>query len=379
MTKYLSDNMKKMAGKLLDACTVNGDIYAYPGNLYPGTALSLVYDKDLADKYNIKLPDKISSQQDMENIFEQVKKSGMSQYPLSISNGQNTEWCNGADYDDLGDSTNLSYGVVMGADNAANKIVDWYESDTYKSQCDLRKSWNDKGYILPDSISNNYSNIDSMTQGTVFSMITNIGTGSSVGYWSAQTHKNLVAIPMKNAKITAGGTVNLSWGISSTCKDPQKVCDFLELLYTDTDLANLLSYGMKDVHYTTQEGSRIVKYPDGVTSSTVGYGNFIGPFGDSSKIYFREPLTDEFANSVVNYGVEKSELSKYLSYSFDPKNVKAEVAAVNTVIGKYGPSLACGVVDVDATLSKFRQELKDAGIDKIIAENQKQMDAWASK
>ena len=35
-----------------------------------------------------------------------------------------------------------------------------------------------------------------------------------------------------------------------------------------------------------------------------------------------------------------------------------------------------GLVDVDSYLEKFNEELKAAGIDEIIAEEQKQFDAW---
>jgi len=33
-------------------------------------------------------------------------------------------------------------------------------------------------------------------------------------------------------------------------------------------------------------------------------------------------------------------------------------------------------VDVDSVLPEFRQALKDAGIDKVIAEKQRQLDEW---
>jgi putative aldouronate transport system substrate-binding protein len=215
-----------------------------------------------------------------------------------------------------------------------------------------------------------------MSQGTVFSFMTTIGTGSSVAYWGAQTGKHLAAVPISDIKITPSGTVNLSWGISSTCKDPQKVCDFLNLLYSNTEMANLLSYGMEGKHYTVQKDSRIIKYPDGVDPKSVGYGSFIGPFGDATKIYYREPLTDDFVNSIPNYGPTKAKLSKYMGYTFDTSKVTTELSAVSAVITKYAPSLSCGVVDVDSTLKDFKADLKQAGIDKVIAENQSQLDNW---
>ena len=46
------------------------------------------------------------------------------------------------------------------------------------------------------------------------------------------------------------------------------------------------------------------------------------------------------------------------------------------VIQQYLPGIACGSVDPETALPEFRQALKDAGYDDILAEKQKQLDAW---
>ncbi|MGV2643777.1 DUF3502 domain-containing protein, partial [Clostridium perfringens] len=43
---------------------------------------------------------------------------------------------------------------------------------------------------------------------------------------------------------------------------------------------------------------------------------------------------------------------------------------------KYYPSHMTGSVDVDTILHKFKEELKQAGIDDVRQEVQKQLDAW---
>lgn len=52
------------------------------------------------------------------------------------------------------------------------------------------------------------------------------------------------------------------------------------------------------------------------------------------------------------------------------------MAACTTVVAEYRDALFYGLVDVDTYLKKFNEELKVAGIDEIIAEEQKQLDAW---
>lgn len=375
MNDYLTEEMKTLAGDLLKASTINGEIYAYPANLYPGTATSLLYDKDLADQYGIVIPEKINTTEELEKILQQVKESGMAQYPISAGDGVNTESVFGADYEDLGDSTYVSYGVVLGKDSN-NQIVDWYKTDTYKQQSEYKYSWYEKGYLLPDSISNGYTVIDSMKQGTIFSFVTPIGVGTSAPYWSAQTGKNLTAVPISEVKITASGTINLSYGISANCKNPQKATEFLSLLYTDAEVSNLFNNGIEGMHYVTTEGSRIINLPEGVDHSSVGYGSFIGPVGNAALLYFKAPFTDEFVNSIDNYGLKNAKVSKYMGYIFNTESVQSEIASVNAVISQYSPSLACGIIQPETLLPEFQDGLKKAGIDKVIAENQAQLNAW---
>jgi putative aldouronate transport system substrate-binding protein len=56
--------------------------------------------------------------------------------------------------------------------------------------------------------------------------------------------------------------------------------------------------------------------------------------------------------------------------------VKTELAAATNVINQYKVGLESGTLD-PALTAEFNAKLKTAGLDKIIAEKQKQIDAWA--
>jgi putative aldouronate transport system substrate-binding protein len=51
---------------------------------------------------------------------------------------------------------------------------------------------------------------------------------------------------------------------------------------------------------------------------------------------------------------------------------------VQTVISQYVPSINSGAIDPAKILPEFLSALEVAGINEIIAENQRQLDAWAS-
>ena len=78
----------------------------------------------------------------------------------------------------------------------------------------------------------------------------------------------------------------------------------------------------------------------------------------------------------VEDAIPEERYSPAFGYSFDQQPVATEIAAVSTVIEQYTPSLNCGAVDPTEALPEFIDSLKAAGMDKIIAEQQKQFDAW---
>lgn len=379
ITEYVekSDSLMELADGILDACKVNGEIYAYPGSTANGNQVKYFYDADLAAQYNIQIPEKLDSNEAWEDLFKQIKDSGMEQYAISLGDGVACEY-EWAEYDPLGDASYNAYGVVM-SDGDGKTVENYYATDAYKEACEMHREWYEKGYCVPDSISNGYTTTDSMTQGSIFGFVSKGGVSMSDAYFSKITGKNIASVPMADVCTYANDVTNFSWGVSSSCENPQKVVDFLELLYTDTDLANIMNYGIEGTHYVTNEGSQIISYPDGVDSQTCGYGNFIGTFGDVSKIYQREPLTDEFVASISDYMYPNAKSSEFLGYTFDPSSVSTEVTAVTAVIGQYAPALACGTVDPDEMIPEFNKALKDAGMDKIIEENQKQLDAWLAE
>ena len=72
--------------------------------------------------------------------------------------------------------------------------------------------------------------------------------------------------------------------------------------------------------------------------------------------------------------------SKALGFTFNSENVKTELAAVNSVRSQYRMLIECGLADPDSgIIEEYVAKMKEAGVDKIIAEKQAQLDAWLAK
>ena len=64
-----------------------------------------------------------------------------------------------------------------------------------------------------------------------------------------------------------------------------------------------------------------------------------------------------------------------LGFALNADKVKNEMAQCSAVVKEYS-TLTWGLVDPAMALPEFRQKLKTAGINKVIAETQAQIDTW---
>ncbi|MCF0133127.1 MAG: ABC transporter substrate-binding protein [Blautia sp.] len=370
-------SLKEEMGDLLNACTYNGGIYAIPGVKYPGEKLNLLYNKDMAEEYGIEIPETLNGYEEWDAFFAQCKeKLPEGIYPFTLGDGSGSSTLNwDSAYDSLGDTSYLAYGVLAEVETGT-ELVNWYETEKYQTMLEKRHEWYENGYVVPDSMTSGYSTLDCMGAGTCFAFqnafkadCNEVTLGRNCG------GLNLGYIPLSDAIISGSSTCMMSWGVPVTSEQPEKAVQFMELLFSDAELANICNFGIEGEHYV-KESDRIVNYPEGKDAMSNGWGGFINWFGDNEKVYQFAPNTEEYFDQLPSYSKEEGIVSNALGYTFDNTSVKTQLAAVTSVIDTMKPALECGLVSVEEELPNFIQALKDAGIDEIIAENQAQFDAW---
>ena len=373
--KENAPNLLEKCGKLMDACYIDGDIYFIPGNLYPASQRIFSYNDALVEQYNIEIPE----MQEGENAFDYVERfyenviaSDFDGYGTTAGDGFSVPGVD-AYYESFGDTRYCSYGVLMDM-TKDTKIVNFFETQEFADACYRAKEWRDKGYMVPDSLTNGSTVVDATASGQIVGSI-GAANATYLGNQEKITGIIMEAVPISEMMLTGATIGEYSLAITTTSKNPEKCAQFLDLLYTDAQLSNLVNYGIEGKHYV-KESEHIIKLPEGVGYDSLGYGNQISTFGDAALNYQKAPFTEEFYVTLPDYSYDNAVVSSAFGYSFNSEAVKTQNAAVCAVIGEYLPSLCCGIVDVDEKLPEFIAELKDAGIDDIIAENQRQYDEW---
>jgi putative aldouronate transport system substrate-binding protein len=156
---------------------------------------------------------------------------------------------------------------------------------------------------------------------------------------------------------------------------------FLELLNTDVDFYNLMCSGIEGKHWVwVDQAKRLIGYPSGITGETSTYHPGADwMFGCVFNSYY---WTEAAAAGNIWDATRKmnaaAKPSSVLGFSFVQDPVKTEMSQITNVASEKYLPLIEGQVDADTGIPDLQKGLKDAGIDKVIAEIQKQIDAWAA-
>ncbi len=352
----------------LKAARISGAIYGIPTVRDFANNHGFTMRQDLVDKYHIDVS-RIRTLDDVEAVLKTIKAYEPNVAPLIPGNIGRSMHDSYHTFDTLGDSI----GVLPNYDNNF-KVVNLYESQEYAQFLQKMRSWYTQGLIQKDAATNKTSQFDLIRFNRGFSYFSNM----KPGFEQQESKSSGVAVVTASLLPPVSTTSNVTsvmWGIPVNSRTPGKAMDFLNLMYSDKDIVNLFDWGIEGKHYVTHSDN-IIDFPHGIDAQTSGYSLNLGwLFGNQFLSYvFKggDPTIwrkmDEFNKSAIK--------SKALGFTFDASPVKTEYAAVSNVVTEYKLPLETGSVDPDKILPEFISKLKSAGIDKIIAEKQKQLGEW---
>jgi putative aldouronate transport system substrate-binding protein len=146
--------------------------------------------------------------------------------------------------------------------------------------------------------------------------------------------------------------------------------EFLNLLNTDPVLRNMVDSGIEGVHYK--------KASDNVMENLDESKNYDMPTFSLGNVMLTYLNTTDPTNKWEEFkkfndaGTE----APLLGFNFDTSKVTTEIASVNNVKEEYWAALMTGTVDPETYLARANEKFKAAGLDKIMAEAQRQLDEW---
>ncbi|MEU6718086.1 ABC transporter substrate-binding protein [Nonomuraea sp. NPDC046802] len=372
----LDDLLPKHAPKLWasfpknvwDAARVGGRIYGVPNaQLWP-YRYGFLARQDIAEKYKLDLQT-LNTYEDLEPFLAAVKAGERGKTALYTDNtGAGLPWAAGVmDFDLIG----ATFGVAVRPDDANLTVLNMYDTDEFRAACQLARKWYKAGYMATNAPSPADAGA-AWANGQIMVQLMQVrGTG-------------LPAFPtvgksLMDPWLTTSGVLGSITAVNRDTQSPERAVALLERLNTDQDFYNLICFGVEGKHYAvTDKSLRRVGFPSGVTAESDRYNpNTDWQFGNQFNAYYR----DEAAAKAKLWDEQKklnesAKPSAALGFTADTDPVKTEVANVSAVVTEYQLRNFSGLVDPSTGVPEFVDRLKKAGIDKIIAEFQKQIGTW---
>lgn len=354
-----------MEGDYLKSGQVDGIQYAIP--IYASYAwnMGILYRQDVVDE--LGLTDQVAQVKTLEDwgdILAAVKEAKPDMTPFVTNSGNTVKNFQYGLWDNLGND----YGVLMDGGKTTD-VVNLFETDEYAELCGVMNDWYNKGY----------SNKDIQTQTDSFPVLTrNDAAFSTIGqadfntaYYQSTTCGKPMGVVMLGDPV-ARTYNNVTFSVMSNTEHAEACMKFMNLWFSNEEIGNLISYGIEGKHYQLNEAG-MGCYLDGQDASSCTY--HLGTSLSNINRIRWETENPDYAELLVKSN-EESAKSKGIGFGFDTTNVANEITQLDNICSKYQIGLECGALDPEKNLPLFIQELKDAGIEKVIEEKQGQLDAF---
>jgi putative aldouronate transport system substrate-binding protein len=181
--------------------------------------------------------------------------------------------------------------------------------------------------------------------------------------------------------MTTGSVIATLNAVCSTSAHPDKAVRFLNLINTDPELYNLMNYGIEGKHWMwVDEQKKLIGPPEGKTWADTGYHpDTLWMYGSNWLAYYTSQAdADGDTWTKVKAVNDGSTPSQALGFTFDRASVQTEIANVNAASAEFCGPIVTGTADPEEGLPLCIAKLKEAGIDTIIQEMQKQLDLFSA-
>ncbi|MCC3376957.1 ABC transporter substrate-binding protein [Cohnella sp. REN36] len=343
----------------LEGSKVDGHNYGIPAYKELPSQEVWRFNKTILDADKLDISN-VRSLESLEPLLKAVKEKNPDVVPFQVDKNYGPY----VPYDYLIEK----FPLAVKLDDTSYKVVNVLDTPEMKQALKTMHKYYTAGYI-PTEAATTESSSDVMVTGKWFADKATTQPFAD-NLWSTSAGYPIVSTPLSDALIYNWSVMGSMQAISANSKHPEKAMEFLNLLNTDPVLRNMVDSGIEGTHFKKIDDTHMENLPESKNYDmpTFSLGNimltYLNP-GDP------ENKWDEFKK--YNAAGKPAVL---LGFNFDMSKVSNEIAAINNAKEAYWAPLMTGTVDPDKYLPKAIEKLKAAGLDKVMAEAQSQLDAW---
>lgn len=365
--KHAPKSRKQLHPGFISGSAINGRNYAIPANKELAHQWGALLNKNLVEKYKFDVS-KVKSLADLEPMLKVIKEKEPG--VIALQNMGSENFLTSLDFDRLADD---QIPIALYNDSKDMKAFNLVETKEFKEYCELAHKYYKAGYTPADAATQTSDFTAARRAQKVFAWPDSLKPfveEEREASWGIPC----VVVPFTNPVVHTRDCTGSMQAISKTSKNPVLALKFLELFNTDKYLNNLINFGVEGKHFV-KVSDNVITYAPGVTAQNSGYKpGTPWMFGNQYINYFWEGENTKKWDEFKKFN-DSALVAKSVGFNFDGTAVRTEMAACQTVWQQYINPLACGAAD-PSTIPDVIAKFKAAGIDKIQAEVQKQLDAW---
>ena len=378
LAEYGSEIISFMRPEYLETTKIDGKTYGVPAGKDAVSNIYLAMRKDILEKYDlVEKANNIKSIEDIEAIYKVVCDNedmcgiassgqvGVIAYLPLLFTGALDE---AKSYEKL-----LNDYIVSFADDPFTAQC-LYETEAFEEVCRITERWYNEGYIYKDAANTTDDNVQLVRDGRAFSAIYAAENATYLANAGALGHE-MVIVRLGSCVVSTGTINTINWVMPVTAEEQEGAMKFLNLMYSNKEIIDLMNFGVEGVDYVVKEDGTYT-FPEGITADNAEYfDNLTWLFGNqylSGVWEGADPDTREVSKQLN----ENPPVSELLGFVANPANLENQISAITGIYNEYFRGLSCGVYNVDETLPEFRAKLEAAGMDEVVAAVQEQLDAW---
>ncbi len=368
--KFYQDN------DMLGAASVNGKLFGVPWTEIKTSKPVFNYRKDISDKLGVE-PGDLTAIEGIDEFLTKIAagKPGMTVYDLAMKGDAGdivTLLQPKYELQDLGFNT-----LYIDVNDASAKVIPLEQTEMFKEAVTLAKKWYDNGVISKNALADK-DNQPFLT-GKAFSGKTTSGALYGVTNFTDKTAVSAAVEVYPDNKFARDSQMNNAMAINANAANPERMLMFMELLSTDQEVYDLFFYGIKDQTYTI-DANGVVGFAAGEDPAKPLWQNWFN-WGFYRSDMARPTVTspEEAMKQNLAYATRDNiVISPLAGFVPSPDSVKTELAQRAQLSSEQGKLLLSGIIkgDVDSEINAYIEKQKAAGLDKIIADVQGQIDTF---
>ncbi|MDR2419607.1 MAG: ABC transporter substrate-binding protein [Treponema sp.] len=264
--------------------------------------------------------------------------------------------------------------IITDASADDDQVWSYFESDEFKNYAAIARRWNQMGIIDSQVLSDSTIAASKWTAGQAFFRNGNAGRPwedlptQRLANPNAKLRCFFIGETRNRPKISRG-TYSTAFQLSANTAHPEDYLKVIDLLYSDQATYDYMVYGINGHDYTLNANGKLSTRPSSQVFLPEWAPNYV-PWQR-----FDAVIDDAVINDYRRWN-DGAIMQKDIGFTFDAEPVKVEYAQITAVVNEYAPQLVWGFADYSAVYPEFQRRLKNAGIDKYMAEYQKQFSAF---